>query len=409
MHFFNSCNIFNNCQYGFRAGRSTESALNSFIGDILSGFAQGEVTVAAFLDLSKAFDTVAHDILLAKLEHWGVRGVQLQWFTSYLKNRQTCVRYAEHTSSLRPIHCSVPQGSSLGPLLFIIYINDIINTSSLLKFILYADDSVLYLQGNDIPTVINLINHELLLLDDWLIANRLTLNINKSHYIIFSKKQNTYIDPTLKINNKTISQVNETKFLGLTLYYNLKWNKHIHNITLKISRLNSILYLTRDLIDRETLKYIYVTLVQPHLIYCNTVWGNTFKSSLKPLITIQKRVIRTISYVNRSTHTAPIFEQLQIFNLKKLNKYYTALYVYKCINNLLYNDNNFTFASDIHHRNLRDTLRLRAPRYATIQRQRYILCHGCHVWNSLPEEIKLNESLISFKRHLKIFILNENL
>ena len=349
---------------------------------------------------------MAHDILLAKLEHWGVRGVQLQWFASYLRNRQTCVRYAEHTSSLRPILCSVPQGSSLGPLLFIIYINDIINTSSLLKFILYADDSVLYLQGYDIPTVINFINRELSLLDNWLIANRLTLNVTKSHYIIFSRKQNAYIGPNLEINNKEISQVNETKFLGLTLYYNLKWKKHIQNITLKISRLNSILYLTRDLINRETLKYIYITLVQPHLIYCNTVWGNTFKCSLKPLINIQKRVIRTISYVDRYTHTAPIFEQLQIFNLKKLNSYYTALYVYKCINNILYNENNFIFAIEIHHRSLRDSLRLRAPRYTSKQRQQYILCHGCHVWNSLPEETRLSESLNTFKRHLKVFYIN---
>ena len=190
--------------------------------------------------------------------------------------------------------------------------------------------------------------------------------------MIFSRKQNTYIGPGLKINNKEISKVNETKFLGLTLYFNLKWNKHIHNITLKISRLNFILYLTRNLITRETLRYIYISLVQPHLIYCNTVWGNTFECSLKPLITIQKRIIRTITSNDRYTHSEPLFRQLEIFNVKQLNTFYSALYVYKCINNQLYNENNFSFASETHNRDLRDPLRLRAPRCATTQRQQYI-------------------------------------
>ena len=151
-----------------------------------------------------------------------------------------------------------------------------------MKFILYADDSVLYLQGKDIQTVINTINHELSLISIWLLANKLTLNVEKSHFILFSRKQNTHLDRSLKIDDKEITQVKETKFLGLTLYYNLKWNKHIQNITFKISKLNGILYLTRHLISTETLKYIYISLIQPHLIYCNSLWGNTFQSTLKP-------------------------------------------------------------------------------------------------------------------------------
>ena len=250
-----------------------------------------------------------------------------------------------------------------------------------------------------------MINHELSFVNNWMLANKLTLNIEKSHFIIFSRKQYTYLAHSLKINNKEITLVNETKFLGLTLNYNLKWNKHIQNITLKISRLNGILYLTRHLISIETLKYIYISLIQPHLIYCNSLWGNTFLSTLKPLITVQKRVIRTITSTSRYTHSAPLFEQLQIFDIKQINTYYTALYVYKCINNILYNDTIFSFSVETHNRDLRDPLRLRVPRCASTQRQQYIRCHGCNVWNSLPLIIRNSESLRIFKTRLKLFLL----
>ena len=393
-------------QFGFRRGRSTEAALCSFTNDVLTAFQSELNTVAMYLDLSKAFDTISHDILLSKLEHNGVRGAELQWFTSYLTDRKQCVKYENSLSSLQSISCSVPQGSSLGPLLFIIYINDIVNTSDLLKFCMYADDSVIYLSGKDTKDVIDSINIQIQNITQWLLANKLTLNIPKSHYMIFCKRKLNLGDlPQININDININRVTETEFLGMTITDKLSWAKHIRNITIKISKINGILYLTRQLLNRETLKRIYIALVQPHLTYCNIIWGFNFASHLNPLVLMQKRIVRTMNFCNRRAHTAELFQALNILNIHKINKQCTALFVFKSLNNLIFTTIEYKFVSDIHNINLRDTLRLRPPSVGTLRSQRSALYHGCTVWNDLPLEVRLINSIVAFKKRVRDLLM----
>ena len=402
--FIDNCNMLTSYQHGFRAGRSTETALSTFVNSVLDGFGSSEITIGVFLDFSKAFDTVDHDILLAKLEHWGVRGVQLRWFESYLTNRKIRVRYNEFDSSMRSLNCSVPQGSSLGPLLFLIYINDIVYSSNKLQFLLYADDSVIFLRGKNATEIINTLNFELSHIKNWLISNRLTLNTDKSHYISFSSQPIIGPQLPLKIDDKIIINLYETKFLGVTLNHNLKWNKHIRQLTLKVNKLSAILYLTRNVINRKTLRQIYLSLIYPLLMYCNSLWGNTYTSALKPLVTSHKRIIRTITFSSRYTHSAPLFKELGIFNLNEINTYCAAIYVFKSIHNLMFSNDNYIFAVDIHCRNMRDPLRLRVPRFTATQRQQSIMYHGATIWNSFPVEIRNSLTLLSFKNKIKAFI-----
>ena len=185
--YFESNNLINENQFGFRRGRSAEVALSGFINGVLMATENKYYAVSLFLDYSKAFDTVQHNILSNKLEHYGVRGTALEWINSYLNNRKQCVKYNNTTSSLKDINCSIPQGSSLGPLLFIIYINDISYSSNFFKYSLYADDSVLYMSGKNLPLLINMISNELITVNNWLLANKITLNTNKLHYMLFGK------------------------------------------------------------------------------------------------------------------------------------------------------------------------------------------------------------------------------
>ena len=184
-----------------------------------------------FIDLSKAFDTLNHSILLRKLEHYGIRGIPLNWFKSYLSNRRQCVSLAGVKSSLKPITHGVPQGSILGPLLFILYINDIVNCSDYLIFILFADDTNLFYSCQNILQLIEIANRELAKLSQWFRANKLSLNVKKTNYILFGNKHLPPIEAlNVSIDGNSLQRVISTKFLGVFIDEKLNWKIHIDHL-----------------------------------------------------------------------------------------------------------------------------------------------------------------------------------
>ena len=204
--FIESNNLLSRSQYGFRQNRSTTAAVLQLADHILQEFDKNKFVIGIFLDFTKAFETVDHQILLSKMEHMGVRGVALQWFKNYLENRQQLVLYNKFSSGFLNLEYSVPQGSILGPLLFNIYINDVAESTKNLSTILFADDSCMYFSHNDINSLFNIANEDLKNVENWLKLNRLTLNLNKSHYILFSRRKRTLQNiPLIKINDNLLS------------------------------------------------------------------------------------------------------------------------------------------------------------------------------------------------------------
>ena len=258
--------IITESQFGFMENRCTEDALLSFTGDILDAFDRNFFTIGVFLDFSKAFDTVNHHILLSKLDHYGIRHKAYDWLSPYLSNRQQYFDYSGKQSNLSPINCGVPQGSILGPLLFVIYINDIIYSSQHLKFVLFADDSNLYASHDDLPSLIALVNRELELVRQWVVANKLTLNLKKTHYMVFHRRSVLTHDQPLMIGNSALERVVSTEFLGVILHESLKWDNHIQRVTDKIAKLCGILYLSRNQLTVSALRQIYFSLVYPNII-----------------------------------------------------------------------------------------------------------------------------------------------
>ena len=178
--FLTKHNIIYENQFGFQSNLSTEYAVNKVLNYIIDTLEKNEIGVCIFLDFAKAFDTVNHDILIQKLEYYGIRGIALNWMKSYLTNRMQCTEIGDTQSELELVKCGVPQGSVLGPLLFLLYINDIVESSSLFKFTLFADDTSLYYSCKNAFNLEHKINAELSQISNWLSANRLSLNVGKS-------------------------------------------------------------------------------------------------------------------------------------------------------------------------------------------------------------------------------------
>ena len=283
-------------QYGFRDKYSTQHALIDMVNNIQNNMEEKLFSCGIFLDLKKAFDTVDHYILLHKLDHYGVRGIVNNWFKSYLIDRVQTTQCGDNISTKEITRYGVPQGSVLGPLLFLIYINDICVSSKVFQFYLFADDTNILYADKNLNSLETVVNKELMLVCEWLNSNKLTLNLSKTNYVIFrpyQKKQSYQVSLKVFDNNTNdfieIESKEFVKYLGVIIDSNLTWKYHIDNIAYKISKAIGIIARLRHFVPVSTLKSIYRCLIQPYTTYGIVVWGNTSKKYLDKILKLQKR------------------------------------------------------------------------------------------------------------------------
>ena len=401
-----------NSQYGFRSGHNTAHATMDFIKDIEDTIEQNEYAVGVFCDLSKAFDTLNHNILLTKLDHYGIRGTALQWFTSYLNGRKQYVEWHGHKSQAAAIETGVPQGSILGPLLFLIYINDL-PSSTKFKTVIYADDTNLLIKGPEIKALIADLNKELEKVNDYFKANQLKLNAKKTKIVCFQKKKCNFNADEVQVvlNGERLEFEDSARFLGLTIDSNLNWDKHCKNVANTISRNNSIINRAKKVLPPKSLKLLYNSFIQPHLQYGIIAWGGCKNQNKKRIINIQKRAVRTLSKSYFSSHTEPRMKQMGILKLDDLYRQQTLTCVHDClhqnapveIKNLITregNQNGPTLRSQI-----QNPLNLKIPNFKTRVASSSFRCKGPIFWNELPSEIKKLNRRSLFCRRLKFFFL----
>ena len=310
-------------QYGFRSGHSTAMAVLDMVEKIRKAWFQKKVALGVFLDLKKAFDTVDHKILLAKLDHYGVRGQTLELMRSYLDGRSQYVSYAASQSKRGPVECGVPQGSVLGPLFFLLYVNDMVKACGDLELILFADNTNVFAEASNPSELFKRVNKGLKVLSICFKCNKLTLNLKKTEFINFGGPGQAAVPrEVIRIGDEPIRQVQGVRFLGVWIDEGLKWTAYIEKIKNKVNQLLGVIGRVRTSLGGRAILSQYNGLVLPHLQYCLIVWGDfqgdRNKTGSGDLLRLQKRFVGMAAGATSRYHADPLFARYGMLKLEDL-------------------------------------------------------------------------------------------
>ena len=362
--YFEKLDILFEYQFGFRKGRSTAQAITEIADTLRKAIDSNLYTCGVFLDFSKAFDTVNHSILLHKLESYGIRGIPLAWFESYLTNRKQYVALGDTQSSYQTMVCGVPQGSSLGPFLFLVYINDLPNCSEVLSFKIFADDTNLFVSNKDLKSLELQMNLELSKVKEWCDINKLSINLKKTNYMIVKplRKKNTNI--IINIANRdgschALERKDHIKYLGVLIDSSLTWRYHISYVCSKLSRNTGVISKLRHYLPLKHLTQIYYNLIYPYISYAIVAWGSTSKTNLQKIQTKQNHVVRLMFFATlsgKNTCSAlPLLNILEILTVTNVYRLHALKFIHAWHKGTLPELFNrfFQYASNVHNYNTR--------------------------------------------------------
>ena len=404
--FLTENDLLSNKQFGFRKGLSTSDALLEFLDNVYHSFNESHYTVSVFLDFSKAFDTVNLDILLNKLNHMGFRGICSDWLKTYLRGRIQYVDLDGTHSSLMPVRLGVPQGSTLGPLLFLVYINDMNTVPSNMEVVHFADDTTLYMHCNHfIHNHADQINHDLMQIDEWLCSNRLSINIEKTSYMVLSNRL-MVPDLPLELRNIQIKRTDTYKFLGVQIDANLKFHKHIDDLCNKLSRNIGVMTRISQFLPQGALRSVYLAIISSHVNYGITTWGSAGASVLSRLKSLMNRAIRRLGLPNEPLTSICIRNRL--LNFDATYKFFVLMKMYNITIGASheYFYRQIAELRPIHSYPTRfimsDSLNL--PLYFRTKCQNSFLYRGIKLWNKLPLALR-EEPPRKFKPLMRSFVV----
>jgi hypothetical protein len=410
--YFQANKLLYKSQYGFRKLHNTELAAIELIEKIYSELDSGQIPISIFLDLSKAFDTLDHKILLKKLHYYGLLNTSYGLLESYITNRKQYVEFEGTCSSSLYLTTGVPQGSILGPLLFLIYMNDISHACSSIDCILYADDttlsSTLKTVNNSIRISESEINKELSNVSDWLKLNKLSVNASKTKCMIFHSIQRATVNPNIILDNTPVEIVDHFNFLGIVIDKHMNFKAHVDKICIKISRAIGVMNKLKNFLPESILLTLYNSLVLPHLNYGILAWG----TNLKRARILQKRAVKVITK-QYDSHSSPLFKRLHLLTIDDLYRLNCLKFYHRFVNeNLPLPLQNLSIQtnSSVHEIHTRQSTFLHVPRKNT-ELGKKSLCYSLPILvNSQPKVIvqkATTHSLHGFSVYAKnLFISN---
>ena len=394
-------------QSGNKKLHSTETSLIRTTDTLLSAIDEKKVTAVVLLDMSKAFDTISHGILLNKLLNVAISPSSIAWFTSYLSDRRQVVRINSELSDPLPIVSGVPQGSILGPMLFSIYVNDLPLAPLSCFTESYVDDTKLYISFpvHDWAKSVTDLNADLLHIRNWCFNNRLLLNPDKTKLIVYGSRQRLLNLPDIRLSllGKELTPEHVVKDLGVIFDSNLTFHEHIvKTVSTCFSSLAQI-NRVKHVFDRSTLITIINTLVFSKLFYCSSVWSNAADTNLLKLQAIQNFAARIICGSRKFDHVTPLLKELHWLPIKSQLYFRDAVLAFKCMTGSAptYLSSKFLTRGNVSGRTTRSSQLLHIPLYKTKSGQRTFYYRTVSLWNSLDNDLKLCNSSSNFKRKLR--------
>ena len=398
-------------QYAFREGYSTDLALMHFNDYVTKEIDKGNFILTLFVDLKKAFDTVNHLILLKKLEHYGIRGHCNMFFESYLSDRQQYVHCNNVNSSVSNMVCGVPQGSVLGPTLFLIYVNDMINCIKYSKLQLFADDTITSLSGKNLHVLFDLLKQDFKLMMLWFKANKLSLNFDKTFYSIFHSKKKivSNVFDSMVIDGEIIERKKSAKYLGLTFDEVLSWRHHTEKLLSDLSKYFYLFYNLRKTIPYKFKLQLFNAYVYSRVSYGLHCYGAASHVVLNPIHVVCNKLLKLFLLKDRRFPTNQLYKSCNLLKVSDLTKFIASKIIHRSIypneNTPVCLRNYFTLNVEVHDRDVRDKLIVRLPSVKSAFGQTCLHWYGAYFWNRISENIRNIYDIKLFKKELKSFIL----
>lgn len=398
-------NILVDQQSGFREKFSCETALQNTMIGWRNELDNSKVIGVVFLDFKRAFETINRTVLAKKLKRYGISGTAIKWFESYLSNRTQQVKFRNTISTEQITSNGVPQGSVLGPLLFILYINDIVKKLKYCECKIFADDTVIYVSDTDRSEVERKLNCDMINIVKWLNKNSLKLNTAKTKFmLIHDPRRLNMAKCDIRINNEKIQEVTEIKYLGVVIDKHLMFDSFAEYVTKKVAKKVNFLYRINKHVSNYTLVTIYKTIIAPHFEYCSTIFINCSQYSIEMLQKAQNRAMRAILRCNRYTPVQDMLSTLNFMSIEKRINYNICIFVHKIVKGIMpkYLTNEVKLIANLHSYNTRQRENIAINRCKTSAGQKSITYKGFNMYNELPKNVKAARNVKEFKRLLMI-------